>query len=113
MKTILTCGCLTLLLASLCGEAATLPGNLASGDKMLAAYFQAETARLADGCLAGIASLEQWDRQRAKKRQELFEMLGLAPLPERTELRPAVTGKVEEELFTVEKLHFQSLPGFM
>src|SRR5688572_16902046 len=38
-------------------------------------------------------------------------MLGLDPLPERTDLKPVITGKVEHEEFTVEKLHFQSRPG--
>jgi cephalosporin-C deacetylase-like acetyl esterase len=37
-------------------------------------------------------------------------MLGLDPFPEKTDLRPVITGKVEHEEFTVEKLHFQSRP---
>lgn len=37
-------------------------------------------------------------------------MLGLDPMPERTDLRPVVTGKIEQETFTVEKLQFQSSP---
>jgi dienelactone hydrolase len=38
-------------------------------------------------------------------------MLGLWPLPERGDLRAVVTGKLAHPEFTVEKLHFQSLPG--
>ncbi len=38
-------------------------------------------------------------------------MLGLWPLPPRTDLHATITGKVETDLFTVEKLHFQSSPG--
>jgi hypothetical protein len=38
-------------------------------------------------------------------------MLGLWPLPPRTDLHATITGKVETDLFTVEKLHFQSIPG--
>jgi hypothetical protein len=38
-------------------------------------------------------------------------MLGLWPLPPRTDLKATVTGKVEAPEFTVEKLHYQSLPG--
>jgi hypothetical protein len=37
-------------------------------------------------------------------------MLGLWPMPERTDLKPVITGKLEQEEFTVEKLHFQALP---
>ncbi len=38
-------------------------------------------------------------------------MLGLDPLPEKTDLKPVVTGSVEHDDFIVEKLHFQSRPG--
>ena len=51
------------------------------------------------------------ERQKDEYRRQLFEMLGLDPLPEKTDLKPVVTGKVEHEEFTVEKLHFQSRPG--
>ena len=37
-------------------------------------------------------------------------MLGLSPRPEKTDLKAVVTGKVEREKFTVEKVHFQSRP---
>ena len=37
-------------------------------------------------------------------------MLGLWPMPERTPLNPVITGKLEQEDFTVEKLYFQALP---
>jgi len=80
-------------------------------DQMLAEYFRQETARLADACLADGASLDAWKSQRESRRAELLEMLGLDPLPERTDLRATVTGRVDHEQFTVEKLHFQSRPG--
>jgi hypothetical protein len=38
-------------------------------------------------------------------------MLGLWPYPERTDLKPVITGKLDHEEFTVEKLQFQALPG--
>jgi len=40
----------------------------------------------------------------------LQEMLGLWPMPERTDLKPVITGKLEHDEFTVEKLHFQASP---
>jgi cephalosporin-C deacetylase-like acetyl esterase len=55
--------------------------------------------------------LEDWSARRYALRGQLFEMLGLSPLPERTDLGVVVTGVVEHEEFSVEKLHFQSLPG--
>ena len=38
-------------------------------------------------------------------------MLSLDPLPARGDLKATVTGKVDAEHFTIEKLHFQSIPG--
>src|SRR5204863_202701 len=52
-----------------------------------------------------------WKTTRGVYREELFEMLGLKPLPEKTDLKPIITGKVEREDFTVENLQLQTLPG--
>jgi cephalosporin-C deacetylase-like acetyl esterase len=81
------------------------------GDKMLADYFRRETRLLAERCLAEVKTLEDWIARRGQYRKQLLEMLGLEPLPPRTELKPVITGKVEREEFVVEKLHFQSMPG--
>ncbi|MGV3771331.1 MAG: alpha/beta hydrolase family protein [Verrucomicrobiales bacterium] len=74
-------------------------------------YFKAETRDLADRCLSGIHSLDAWTQSQPRLRTELFEMLSLDPLPDRTDLKPVITGKLETNGFTVEKLHFQSMPG--
>ena len=81
------------------------------GDKMIAEYFRLETEKLERNCLAEIQSLEDWNAKRGEYRRQLLEMLGLDPLPEKTDLKPVVTGKVEQEKFVVEKVHFQSRPG--
>ncbi|MGC1275076.1 MAG: CocE/NonD family hydrolase [Planctomycetaceae bacterium] len=75
------------------------------GDALLAEYFKAETAKLQDACLDG-----DWKNQ-AALRQQLAEMLGLDPMPERTPLEATVTGTMELEDVVIEKLHFQSRPG--
>ncbi len=81
------------------------------GDAMIAQYFRQETAALTDDCLAEVQTLADWEARRGEYRRQLFEMLGLDPLPEKTPLEPVVTGVVEHPEFTVEKLHFQSRPG--
>jgi hypothetical protein len=81
------------------------------GDKMLAQYFRDETARLGAQNFAGTTTLDDWTTHRATYRAQLFEMLGLSPLPERTDLKATITGREDHAEFTVEKLHFQSLPG--
>jgi dienelactone hydrolase len=81
------------------------------GDRMLADYFRAETDALSERCLADIQTLDDWKARRDEYRRQLQEMLGLWPMPERTDLKPVITGKLEHDQFTVEKLHFQASPG--
>jgi dienelactone hydrolase len=81
------------------------------GDEMIADYFRAETAKISDACLREIKTLDDWNAKKGEYRRQLLEMLGLDPLPERTELKATVTGRVEAEEFVVEKVHFQSRPG--
>ena len=81
------------------------------GDLMISEYFHAETGKLRDNCLADIKTLQDWESKRQAYRKQLFEMLGLDPLPEKTDLKPVITGRVEHNEFTVEKIHFQSRPG--
>ncbi|MBC7820663.1 MAG: prolyl oligopeptidase family serine peptidase [Planctomycetaceae bacterium] len=78
---------------------------------MIAEYFRLETAKLRDACLADIHSADDWNAKKGEYRRQLLDMLGLDPLPERTELQPVVTGKAEHDEFVVERLHFQSRPG--
>lgn len=92
-------------------HAASSQPNSSHGEQIIANYFHAETAKLSERCLADIKTLNEWTSRRAKYREELLEMLGLWPAPERTDLKPVVTGKIEADSFFVEKLHFQSMPG--
>lgn len=100
---------LSLLLAawSACGA----EPDTARGDRMLAEYLSRSTVKLRDASLTGYTSLDQWQAHRGQLHRELSDMLGLEPLPTRTDLNPVVTGRVEHEEFVVEKLHFQSMPG--
>ena len=94
-------------------DAATAPAKVdtSRGDRMLAAYFAAETAQIQKNCLAEIKTLDDWNAKKEEYRRQLREMLGLDPLPERTDLKPVITGTLEQDEFRVEKLHFQSRPG--
>src|SRR4051812_20236936 len=80
------------------------------GDEMLNAYFKAETQKVADACLANTKSFDDLQQHRDEYRGQLREMLGLDPMPEKTPLDAVVTGKIERDDFTVEKLYFQSRP---
>jgi cephalosporin-C deacetylase-like acetyl esterase len=102
---------LTAMLCAGAAIAAPRAANTQRGDRMIAEYFRAETAALADRCLADIHTLDDWTARRAEYRRQLFEMLGLDPLPERTDLKQIVTGRVDHPEFTVENIQFQSRPG--
>ncbi len=80
-------------------------------DRMLSEYFKSETRKLQDRCLSDVKTLDDWKTRREVYRRELLEMLGLEPFPDRTPLQATVTGTAEHEQFTVENLHYQSMPG--
>ena len=82
-------------------HAAPVPAT--NGDEMLHQYFKTETAKLTENCLNDIHSLADWNAKKGEYRRELFEMLGLWPLPEKTDLKPVITGKIDHPEFTVEK----------
>ncbi len=87
------------------------PTNATAGDRMFAEYFRAETRTLGERSLADIRTLEDWDKYKVTARKQLFEMLGLDPLPPKTDLKATVTGTLDHPDFTVEMLHYQSRPG--
>ncbi len=80
-------------------------------DTNLADYFARETRTLSERCLAEVKTADDWRRHASEYRGQLAEMLGLAPLPARTDLQAKVTQRLEHDTFTVENLHFQSRPG--
>ncbi len=81
------------------------------GDYSIRRYLAARAAELEREFLPGIDSAADFEKHRPALRADLLDMLGLKPLPERTPLKATVTGKVEQPGYTIEKLHFQSLPG--
>ena len=54
--------------------------------------------------------IDQWQAQLPERRRQWHEMLGLDPLPERTDLCVTHTGELDRGHYVVEKLHFQPLP---
>jgi dienelactone hydrolase len=81
------------------------------GEKMIQAYFQRQAKEIGDATLRDFKTKEEWEKAKPELRRQLLEMLGLWPLPARTDLQAKVTGKLERPKFTVEKLVFQSMPG--
>src|ERR1044071_2274063 len=52
------------------------------------------------------ASAPAFDRVRPRRLEELRDMLGLLPWPERTPLHPAITGTLDRGDYVVQKLAF-------
>lgn len=88
-----------------------LPAAPTPGDRMFGEYFRAETRALGERSLEEVRTLDDWNKHKATARRQLFEMLGLDPLPPKTDLKATVTGTLDHPDFTVEKLHYQSRPG--
>lgn len=81
------------------------------GRKMIDAYFKHQVKQIEKANLAEIKTLEDWKKKRPELRRQFLDMMGLWPLPERTDLKATITGTVDGGNFTIEKLHFQSMPG--
>ena len=78
----------------------------------LAAYFEEQVRRLEkNNELTQVKTLAEWQDAKPELREQLFDMLGLSPRPEKTPLQSETTGTTEEAEFVVERVHFQSLPG--
>ncbi len=99
---------LVFLFAFLQGKAQT---PTKKGEQLLRKYFDHQTQQIAKNCLSDINSLSDWKAKRPEYRRQFLEMMGLWPLPAKTKLRATITGKIETDKFTVEKIHFQSSPG--
>jgi dienelactone hydrolase len=59
-----------------------------------------------------IKSRSEWEQRAQAIREQALVSCGLWPLPEKTPLSAKVFGRIEREGYTVEKVYFQSYPGF-
>jgi dienelactone hydrolase len=53
-----------------------------------------------------------WTARATYLRQQVLIAAGLWPMPEKTPLDPVIFGRVERDGYSVEKVYFQSYPGF-
>ncbi|MGA2074859.1 MAG: acetylxylan esterase [Terriglobia bacterium] len=53
-----------------------------------------------------------WEARAAKLREQILVAAGLWPLPEKTPLRAQVFDRIDQEGYSVEKVHFESHPRF-
>lgn len=75
------------------------------------AFLEREARRITARAAAEVTDRAQWESVRARRLEEMRDMLGLLPWPERTPLKVRITGKLDKTAYTVEKIAFESLPG--
>ena len=57
-------------------------------------------------------TLDDWQQRAIGIRRHILACAGLSPLPEKTPLKPRIFGRIERADYTVEKVFFESMPGF-
>jgi hypothetical protein len=87
------------------------PASYPRGEKLIDGYFRLQVKQIADASLADLSTKDAWEKQRPERRRQFLDMMGLWPLPPKTDLKARVTGTVEGDGFVVEKVVFQSRPG--
>ncbi|MBX3438795.1 MAG: acetylxylan esterase [Planctomycetaceae bacterium] len=58
------------------------------------------------------ATRAEWEQRSSALQRRILVSNGLWPLPEKTPLNAVIHGRIERDGFTVEKVYFESLPGF-
>ena len=59
-----------------------------------------------------ITSKAAWEKRAKEIREHALVCTGLWPMPERTPLNANISGRVERDGYSVEKVYMQTLPGF-
>ncbi|MGH9720436.1 MAG: acetylxylan esterase [Bryobacteraceae bacterium] len=84
--------------------------RMRQSQQQITEYLQREARRITDRAAAELASPASWEAARARRVEEMRDMLGLLPWPERTPLRTRITGALDKGSYTIEKIAFESLP---
>ncbi|MFO1065474.1 MAG: hypothetical protein U0892_16535, partial [Pirellulales bacterium] len=58
------------------------------------------------------ASMAAWEPRAAELKEQLLVTLGLWPMPKLEPVKPKIYGKIPLDGYTIEKVTFESLPGF-
>ncbi len=103
---------LTLVIVGICALPASGQDRSLKDNPELSQFFEAEVSRLErQNELTRFKTADEWTEAKPRLREQLFDMLGLNPLPGKTPMQPVITGTTDETEFTVERIQFQSLPG--
>src|SRR2546425_13281268 len=59
------------------------------------------------------ASKAAWEKRAERVRRQILVSQGLWPMPTKAPLNPVIHGKIDRGEYTVEKVYFESAPGFL
>jgi len=74
-------------------------------------YFDRRVKEIQNDWIAKQPAPDKWREYQTELRNQLAEMLGLKPFPEKRDLQPQITATHERDGVTVENIVFQSRPG--
>ncbi|HIC88812.1 MAG TPA: acetyl xylan esterase, partial [Anaerolineae bacterium] len=57
-------------------------------------------------------SKEEWEQRAAQLRRHILIVTGLWPMPEKTPLNAKIYDRIDHEDYSIEKVYFESYPGF-
>jgi cephalosporin-C deacetylase-like acetyl esterase len=72
--------------------------------------LEKEAERITAAARKEVSDMVRWEASRGKRMEELRDMLGLLPWPERTPLNVQITGRLDKGDYVVEKIAFESMP---
>lgn len=61
---------------------------------------------------AAYANRTDWERERARLKEQVLFAAGLSPMPDKPPLNARIWNRIERDGYTIEKVYFQSLPNF-
>ena len=90
---------------------------LAAGDKTLTAEKSRDRTELLRTLHEGshfkpYPDKAAWQKRAAYLREQVLISAGLWPMPEKSPLNAVIHGRIEREDYTIEKVYFESYPGF-
>jgi dienelactone hydrolase len=59
-----------------------------------------------------VDSKEEWRSRAGRMRERILVSCGLWPMPEKTPLNAKISGRIDHDGYSVEKVYFESYPGF-
>jgi len=104
----LTSRALVLLLALALAQSASLAQETPKNDLRLTEIRHLDLTY----DFAGYRNQEEWLDRAARLKKQILVSAGLWPAPAKTHLQPTIFGKVDRGDHTVEKVYFESYPGF-